>query len=72
MSRLTEAQMQKASRIMLGVLRLANSDEERIAFFRRLGGIVRRGLVVWVRDHSAYPPALKNEILSALQKAENG
>jgi len=59
-------------RIMVGILRLADDAKMREHLLRKLGVAARGSLRKWVQDYSGFPAPLKNEILLALQRAENG
>lgn len=67
---MNDEQARRLRKIAIGLIRMVDDEEARVQFMRQLGTVTRNGLRLWVRDHSGFPPELKNQILSQLQKAE--
>lgn len=69
---MTPEEAKKLRLMTVGLLRLVDDEAGRVELLRRLSSLTRRAMAVWVRDHSGFPKPLKDQILSALQRAENG
>lgn len=69
---MNDADARRMRQMVIGLIRMVDDEEMRLAFVRRLKTATRHAMRVWVRDHSGFPPELKNQILSTLQKAEGG
>lgn len=67
---MNEADARRMRQMVIGLLRMVDDDESRVAFVRRLKQATRHAMRVWVRDHSGFPPELREQILATLQKAE--
>lgn len=67
---MNDEQARRLRKIVIGLIRMVDDEEARVQFMRQLGSATRNAARAWVRDHSGFPPELKNQILEQLQKAE--